>query len=113
MKDKGHISVDKLKQYCRDHDIAVPATALRSQLEAVIVRAALHLGFIESDAQIGCFGLWEDENMNCQLCNHCDPCFEVSVGTTREKYDRSEAKDLDPRVRFQKKRAAKGTFKGR
>jgi hypothetical protein len=94
---RNSITLEKMKQYCRDRKIMVPATASRAELEAAIARSALHLQKIESE---NCFGFWEQDDMTCRFCNHEDDCFKAAIGTDKEKYFKALEREENPKLRF-------------
>lgn len=89
---------DKLLAYCREHEISVPSSASKEQIEAAIARAYLHLQEAKP-GKFGCFGYWDGEDQNChRFCKYREECLKSSVGMSMKQYKRHE-KTVD-RLRF-------------
>jgi len=93
------LNARRLLEYCEEHDIYVPKGATRAYLEAAVARHALHG---KKSDQKGCFGFWQRELMDCMTCDYESPCFEVSMGTERDKYMRGVDSQENPKIRFAK-----------
>jgi len=104
---KYRVTMERLKEFCAEHDIAVPSGAMRPQLEAAIARSWLHLNEVDANS---CFGYWEDGDMNCHTCGFENMCFEAALGTTKARYFKFIERDKRP-VRFEsalRKRRSRG-----
>ena len=92
-------STKKLQDFCKSHDIAVPKTASREQIEATIARSYLHQCEAESHEKFGCYGFYSQDDMNCKkFCSNRESCFKDSLGTTEKSLERFEKSVL--KVRF-------------
>jgi hypothetical protein len=98
------ITLQRLQDYCKKHDIAVPKTATRDQLEAAIARALLHMGQAPADPEIGCFGNWSEHDMNCNFCALEEHCYRSAIGADRKKYTRFIDGIDNPKLRLAKLR---------
>jgi len=97
---KDSISIDKLKKFCLDQKIIVAPGADRTALEAAIARSGYHLQSVDKDAEIGCFGFWEQDDVNCGLCDAQTGCFRASIGEDKAKYQLRLKRLENPKLRF-------------
>lgn len=101
MKTKlGKPTTDAMRKYCDEYKIALPSVAPKTLVEALITRAAMHMRDVKTHPEFGCFGWWESDNMNCQLCKHQDDCSSCSTGMTLEQVGKLEAKIDRKDIRF-------------
>lgn len=87
-----------LLQFCKDHDIVVPANATVEYLNAAIVRAYLHMNKVEKNKS--CFGFWAFEDNNCFTCDFEEKCFRTAIGTDKKSYFKKIESLENPRLRF-------------
>lgn len=93
------MTLKRLLAYCKEKGIFVPGSATKEYVEAAIVRA--HYNGREVEDQKGCFGLWQEEDSNCVLCDWKDKCFSASLGgIDREKYMRAFERLENPKIRL-------------
>jgi len=100
---KRKITIQDLKEYCDWCKIFYRASASRSELEAAIARAALHMLSVSSD----CFGFWSDADVQCSYCKSQQKCFAASMGVSeqtdidsyKKAFDRKESITLVPMMK--------------
>lgn len=91
---------DKLLEYCKVHDIAVPANASIEYLNAAIVRASFNKKEFKARDGKTCFGFWEYENSTCTTCDFEKKCFRASIGMEKDEYFKKIEALENPRIRL-------------
>lgn len=91
MTKRQTFSVERLKKYCEEHEIAIPKTASRAQIEAAIARSYLHMNEASPHPTHGCLGFYSDSDMNClKFCEFKSECFRSSIGLDEKKCKKFE-----------------------
>jgi len=93
---KRIINRNDLIKYCKQHGIFIPneRTVKVKYLLSSIHRALMHGKSPELTAGC-CYGYWEKDNMDCEVCNFNDDCFEQSMGISKEEYNKKWEKEED------------------
>jgi len=94
------MTVEKLKQFCKERGIFVPSKATKEYLHAAIVRAFYHKQ--KPKNMKTCFGFWEYEDSSCGVCDFQDKCSKASLGMDRNEYFKALESAENPKLRFKK-----------
>lgn len=90
------VTVERLRVYLEENKVWIPRNASKEQLEAAVARHYLDGKKVDLKS---CFGLWQNEDMNCMTCNYNVGCFKASFGVDRIEYDQQFKKHSKNRVK--------------
>lgn len=86
---KHQVTLKKLIEYCERNRIFIPSRPTRLYLTSAIIRYRFNG---EEFHTKNCLGWWEDDCYECNYCEHEEKCFTVSIGMTREEYNKQLGK---------------------
>ena len=88
------VKKEDLIKYCKRHNIFIPKGVVKIEyLTSAIHRMLMHGQAPE--LTIGCYGYWEEDDVNCVTCEFASKCFTQSMGMPEEEYMKKYKKSGD------------------